>query len=339
VRSPTRNHRCAPLPVLAALLLACVVGAPDGADARKPRVPICDAVRSEAVDAPSIVILGAFPAELRALVAATQIESTITIEGRSYYTGRLAGARVVLGLTGIGLVNADLRTRAVLANVRAAAVLMNGVAGSPRRIGEVLIPEDWVFADGAENFPVNEALAAIAERAKAVLPRPLEQCTPVPPESPTAEIRCLSFVPDVILGGHGQSDDPYGGVAFPCLPGGGSIVGCELPALAAVSAPGTTQPDIVDMETTAVARAAASEGVPFLAMRAVSDGDGDPLGFRGFPAQFFDYYQLAADNAGLVTQTVVAQIAEIAADRRGRKACKLLAHRQWRKAAKRIRSL
>ena len=97
----------------------------------------------------------------------------------------------------------------------------------------------------------------------------------------------------------------------------------------------TSTADVEDMETAAVARAAARRRVPFLAVRAGSDGAGDPLGDRGFPAQFFDYYRLAAHNAGDVTRAVIAELGRLARDRSSR-TCRLLAARRWRSAAKRI---
>jgi hypothetical protein len=71
-------------------------------------------------------------------------------------------------------------------------------------------------------------------------------------------------------------------------------------------------------------------------MRAGSDGAGDPLGDRGFPFQFFDYYRLAAHNAGDVTRAVVAELGRLARDRSARRTCQLLAAHRWRSAAKRI---
>ncbi|MFN8544711.1 MAG: hypothetical protein U0807_10995 [Candidatus Binatia bacterium] len=67
------------------------------------------------------------------------------------------------------------------------------------------------------------------------------------------------------------------------------------------------------METAAVAAVAAARGVPFLGVRGVSDGTGDPLGLPGFPAQFFAYYRLAADNAAAVVARLLATLP--AADR------------------------
>jgi adenosylhomocysteine nucleosidase len=319
-----------------ALILFAVCGLPALAQAR-PKA-LCATAGSSA-KAPVIAIVSAFPAELAPLVAATTIDSTVEVDGRQYYTGRLNGVHVVLGLTGIGLINADTTARTVLEHFAPAALLMSGVAGSPNRIGEVVVPDDWMLGDATDVFPVNPALAAIAARAKAALPAPLEHCASVPPGSPNAAFVCLPFEPQVILGGHGVSADPYGGMALPCFPGGGDVLGCELPAPSSGAiAAAVTVPDIEDMETAAVAKAASDHAVPFLAMRAVSDGAGDPLGDRGFPAQFFDYYVLAARNVSLVTETVVGEVAKLRTDRRGRRVCRLLARRRWDRAAARLRA-
>jgi hypothetical protein len=56
-----------------------------------------------------------------------------------------------------------------------------------------------------------------------------------------------------------------------------------------------------DMESAAAAAATARYGAPFLAVRAASDGQGDPLSLPGFPFQFFAYRHLAGDNAAAVT--------------------------------------
>ena len=56
-----------------------------------------------------------------------------------------------------------------------------------------------------------------------------------------------------------------------------------------------------------VAQAAAQNGVPFLGIRAASDGNGDPLHLPGFPAQFFVYRQLAGNNAAAVAVAFLRQ--------------------------------
>src|SRR5438045_9552354 len=62
-----------------------------------------------------------------------------------------------------------------------------------------------------------------------------------------------------------------------------------------------------DEETAVVAQAAAQTGVPFLGIRAASDGNGDPLHLPGFPAQFFVYRQLAGNNAAAVATAFLRQ--------------------------------
>jgi hypothetical protein len=190
---------------------------------------------------------------------------------------------------------------------------------------------------------------AVARRAQGALVDTLASCTLVPPDNANATERCLGFQPQFIIGGHGSSSDPYNGQPLGCTPDFNIVLGCTLPpppttapltvptASAAVTtpsaAPGTAAPDIVDMETAAVARVAAEADVPFLGIRGVSDGPGDPLGDRGFPRQFFDYYVISADNAAIIARSVVAQLEALTKSKPGRKACKALAKGQWDKAA------
>jgi nucleoside phosphorylase len=64
---------------------------------------------------------------------------------------------------------------------------------------------------------------------------------------------------------------------------------------------GTTTMAAVDEETGAVDQVAHRFGVPFLGIRAASDGHGDPLPDPGFPFSFVIYRQLAGDNAAATT--------------------------------------
>jgi hypothetical protein len=110
------------------------------------------------------------------------------------------------------------------------------------------------------------------------------------------------------------------------VPAGGDIAGCQpcvlkghpiqdaldfagqapgFPALLAgvlQPVPATTKTYAAqDEETGAVALVAKRFRVPFLGIRSVSDGQGDPLGLPGFPVQFAFYRQLAGNNAAAVT--------------------------------------
>jgi len=287
-------------------------------------------------EGPYLAVLSAFPAELVPLVDAAEIETTVEVEGRQYHLGRLEGVRVVLGMLGIGEVNAQTTTEAVIANFEVAGLVVTGVAGSHHRIGDVVLATEWVEPDRARVFRANPALLALARRAPGKLPAPLEKCT-VPPRTVGATLVCMPHDPVVVFGGRGQTDG--GDAALACLPGDHDVFGCELPrptAAVAAAAPAEASPDLQDQETAAAARIAIRRRVPFVAVRAVSDGAGDPLGDREFPIQFFDYYRLAARNAALVTRAVVAEVGRLAQDTAARRVCQLLAKRRWRPAAARI---
>ena len=304
---------------LVTFVLALLVGAAPAAAVTRG---ICAAASPR--DTSRIAVLSAFPAELAPLVAAAQIESTVEVDGRSYYLATLEGVRVVLGLTGIGMVNAANRTTSAIGAFSPQAIIFSGVAGSRYNIGDVVVVAQWVEKSGGDPVPVNPALLSLVKNAATMLPGSFETCADTQANGHV----CLPYTPAVVFGDLGTTDDPFNGNPLPCTPGGGDVFGCELPAPTAVT------DEIDDMETAVVATLAAQHGIPFVAMRAVSDGAGDPLGDRGFPTQFFDYYHLAATNGALVTRAVVADIAQLAEARRG--ICRLLARRRWTRAAARI---
>jgi nucleoside phosphorylase len=270
------------------------------------------------LEEPFLAVLGAFPAELGALVERAQVDETVEIEGRVLRLGRLGGVRVVLGMTGIGLVNADQTTRLVLDHYAVTGVVMSGVAGAPLRIGDVAVPEAWEFGNPAPGeearYECDEDWYALAGRVVA-RNLDLDDCTVVPA---SGQAVCLEHEPAVFLGGTGESADPFGGRPVVC---GGSddVFGCDITTGApeAVAArddgqfegPHVLEPAAVDMETTAVARVAAERGLPFIAFRSVSDGAGDPLNLPGFPSQFFAYYRLAASTAAAAATAFLEEIA------------------------------
>jgi nucleoside phosphorylase len=263
---------------------------------------------------PALAVFSAFPAELQPLVERATVRETLVIGDRVLRVGTLGDVPVVLGLLGIGLENAASTTRLVLDHFDVAAFVVSGVAGSPQRIGDVTVPDTWTEDDGASH-PADPALTAIA-REVAASGVAFEKCTPVPPEPPGPTV-CLGYDPQIVVGGSGHSSDPFGGNPVRCTPGGGDVFGCDVTAAMPASAapaggPGETNLEVetTDMETAAAAREAQARGVPFIAFRAVSDGAGDPLGLPGFPAQFFAYYRLAADNVAAATAAFVARWGE-----------------------------
>ena len=283
-----------------------------------------------------VLILSAMPLELNPLVAKAKLlpASTVHINDRTFYVGTLQGVPVVLGLTGIGPVNASKTAIAAFEHFRCsfAAALFSGVAGSNQFIGDVIVPQRWTLDNGKTWVGTDQPMFSVARKLQGAGPVKLTQ------DLPLGDAACLCGGvdaptpvhlpqrPQVRVGGAGQTTDPFGGNPAPCVWGGGDIAGCEpcvlsgdltrdtanfagnapglpklIEGLFAPSPPATAATAAQDEETAAVDSVAHRYGVPFLGVRAVSDGKGDPLHLPGFPVQFFVYRQLAGNNAAAVT--------------------------------------
>jgi nucleoside phosphorylase len=283
-----------------------------------------------------VLILAAMPLELNPLISRATIDPshTVRINDRTFYVGKLEGTDVVLAMSGIGLVNAEQTATAAFAHFSCSfkAAMFSGVAGSRLNIGDVAIPRRWTRDNGKAWTGVDPPMLQTALRL-------VGTTVPLAQDVPVGDAACLCSgvdaptpvhlpqTPKVVVGGDGMSSDSNGGKALPCIPGGGDMEGCApclLPSGSAQDAaafaahapsvldpaflegnlqpPAATSPaDSQDEETAAVAQVASAYRVPFLGVRAVSDGGGDPLHLPGFPSQFFVYRQLAGNNAAAVT--------------------------------------
>jgi nucleoside phosphorylase len=278
------------------------------------------------------LIVTAMPLELNPFVAQAGPLDVVQINGRRFYVGKIGGNDVVLAMSGIGLVNAEETATAAFEHFPCSfhAAMFSGVAGSQHNIGDVTIPSDWKRDDHITG--VNAAMLATATALN-------NSNVTLSQDVPVGDAACLCpgvdaatpvHMPqpmEIYVGGHGVSTDTFAGHAIPCVPGGGDIEGCE-PCFAAgntldnaarfasqadlIADPAfwqamfqqqqtTTDMDAQDEETAAVAEVAAAHAVPFLGVRAASDGQNDPLHLPGFPFQFAVYRQLAGDNAAAVT--------------------------------------
>lgn len=263
-------------------------------------------------------MLSAFPAEADAVLSHTTLdpEPVVIVDRRHFYLGSIAGKKVIVAMTGIGLVNAVDTTKAALARLEIGAVVFSGVAGGAARtsIADVAVPARWTLDDGTTFRPVDPGMLAAAEKLSVAL------------ESVTRRID-LRRRPRIVVGGDGCSWDNNNGVAFPCIPNGGDVFGCQprrapdrslrctgnfrqaagrwlkSALISNLNIVSTSDPafDATDMETAAAQAVADAHGVPFLGIRGITDGPGDPLHLPGFPFQFFCYKRIAANNAARVT--------------------------------------
>ncbi|WP_082948346.1 hypothetical protein [Mycobacterium sp. 852014-52450_SCH5900713] len=270
------------------------------------------------------LLLSAFPAEADAVLSHTTLDSdpVVVVDRRHFYLGAIAGKKVIVAMTGIGLVNAVDTTEAALARFargssnEIGAVVFSGVAGGAARtsIADVTVPARWTLDNGTTFRPVDPAMLATAKKLSVAL------------ESVAGSID-LRRRPRIVVGGDGCSWDNNNGVAFPCIPNGGDVFGCQprrapdrslrytgnfrqaagrwlrSALISNLNIVSTSDPayDATDMETAAAQAVADAHGVPFLGIRGITDGPGDPLHLPGFPFQFFCYKRIAANNAARVT--------------------------------------
>lgn len=281
-----------------------------------------------------LLVLSAMPLELDPILAHADISQTpaYIYDGRGFWSGSVEGNRAILALTGIGLVNATATTEAAFAHFGCfSAVVFSGTSGGDY-IGDVMAPSRWT-TDGEHFLTTSPGMLTVLDQALSQ-PIPLQQTTPTGDPFCTCSLTdfngfdtpvTVGHVPDIEVGGTGLSTDGFGGRAFPCAPAASDVFGCWPCPLADTAAaeqginlantlppyletsfildyesnstppPGTYVSQ--DMETAAAFAVAARHGVPFIGFRAASDGGGDPLQLPGFPAEFFLYRQLAADNA------------------------------------------
>lgn len=288
------------------------------------------------------LILTAFPAEADAVLVRATLDDNpvVAVKGRPFYLGTLGGKKVIIAMTGIGMRNATDTTEIALSHftpgsgVEIDAAVFTGVAGGFGRthIGDVAVPARWTRDDGATWRAVEPEMLAVADALTVVL-------RSFGPEIYRSRLLRLLLSrrtavvqdrkPQLHVGGDGSSGDYNNGSAFPAVPLGGAVFGARprsapdfspLSSGNFVSAVGpfltrgivgnvkgiraAVNPpvDAVDQETAAAQEVADAKGIRFLGIRGMSDGPGDPLKLPGYPFTFFVYKQIAADNAGIVTE-------------------------------------
>jgi nucleoside phosphorylase len=289
------------------------------------------------------LVLSAFPAETDAILARTTLDPnpSVVVDGHHFYLGTLGGKKVIVAMTGIGMVNAAQTTEIALdhftreSGISIGAVVFSGVAGGSGRteIGDVAVPARWTSDDGETWHAVDPGMLAAANTLDVDL---LSRDSIGDPScycglfaGPQIDLR---REPDLHVGGDGSSDDNNNGTAFPALPSipfVGDIFGAQpcaapdfsllftgnffqaivpflafglLSNLTGLLSPVPPAVDAVDQETAAAQRVADAHGIPFLGIRGMSDGPGDPLNLPGYPFTFAVYKQIAADNAAIVTE-------------------------------------
>ena len=277
-------------------------------------------------DASRTAVVSAFGPEMAVLRAQIEGAAVHAINGVEFVTGTLQGRNVVLFLSGISVVNAAMTVQLALDHFEIDRIIFSGIAGGvdpSLHIGDVVIADRWgqylemlyarevgdewakppffeyPFANFGMMFPrsvtvqragvnapesrfwfhVDEALMEIARSAVADVV--LERCT--------SEKACLQQPPKIVLGGPGVS-----GSAF-----------IDNAAFRDYTFR-TFGARVLDMESAAVAHVAYANGVPFLAVRSLSDLAGGGEGEN----QINVFLGLAASNSAAVVESLLRALPE-----------------------------
>lgn len=277
-------------------------------------------------DTRRIAVLSAFEPEWKALEAVIDKPVLTKYRGVSFVTGELEKKPVVLVLTGISMVNAAMTTQMVIERFNVSRIVVSGIAGGvdpSLNIGDIAVPARWaeyletifaretpkgfelppgktaevanfgmmfpqgvrVFSEGQDDAPrqlwfdVDPAMLAVARAADTS--QMLQRCS-----SPTV---CLLQPPQVRIGGNGVS-----GPAFVDNAAFRTYVF------------DTFKAQVLDMETAAIAHVAATNAIPFIAFRALSDLAGGGPGAN----EIRIFEQLAANNSVTVMRAFLKALPE-----------------------------
>ena len=269
---------------------------------------------------PRLVILSAFDPELGKLRAQLQGTQVYEVNGRSFFTGRLAGQDVVLALSGVSMVNAAMTAQAALDRFNARGLLFSGIAGGVNpdlSIGDVTVPAQWgeyqeqmaarQAGDGWDTgsysrdlgnfgmmFPQKVSVTHKSGRVDAEEQRfwfPADPRMLAAAKDAAGQVKlgkctllnvCLQGDPRVVTGGNGVSGPTF-------------VDNAEYRQWVWQ----TFHADALDMELAAVAHVAYTNAVPFIAFRSLSDLAGGGSGQN----EMLTFFQLAADNsAGVVVK-------------------------------------
>ncbi|MDD2714199.1 MAG: 5'-methylthioadenosine/adenosylhomocysteine nucleosidase, partial [Simplicispira sp.] len=212
-------------------------------------------------------ILSALPQEQSGLLAALQHPQRVQHAGRVFTSGLLHGQRVVLALSGIGKVAAATTATALLERFGATRIVFTGVAGGVGegvRVGDVVVAQGYVQHD-MDASPLFE---------RWLVPGYAQVCLPCD----AALSALLSGAVSACLasaGGqfHSNPDGAAPRLHQGLVASGDRFVNCAQVSHALREPLLAAGHDVlaVEMEGAAVAQVCLDYGVPFAAMRTISD--------------------------------------------------------------------
>ena len=246
-----------------------------------------------------VAVVAAMHEELGALLAQMPDEQRVRVAGRDFWVGHLHGQPVVAVLSRIGKVAAAVTATVLLERFGARAIVFTGVAGGLApgvNVGDVVVATELLQhdMDASPIFPKHEVPLMGLSRfaADAAISDALSDVVTGVLRDPVALI--------------GQAGVDEFGLSSPKVHRGLLVSGDRFVSTTAESAALQRElPDAlaVEMEGAAVAQVCHDYGVPFAAMRTISDRADDAAhgDFARFVAVVASRYSLALVDAWLAT--------------------------------------
>ena len=248
---------------------------------------------------PLTAVLGAMPDEVRLLVNRLQDKQAAEHLGMKFYTGTLAGRRVVVAYTGIGKVNAAMTTTLILDCYHPTEVLFTGVAGG---INTNLGPGDIVLGERIAQHDFGEVSDQIFQTNPTGNPRN-GQPNPLffagaPELLAAAEVAAQGVAWEPLVTTQGKRT--------PQIRRGVIVTGDVFVASPVKCAELRTKfkADAVEMEGGAVAQVCGQQGVPCLVIRSLSDRADAAANL-----DFNKFFRTAAANSAHLTEAILGQLA------------------------------
>jgi adenosylhomocysteine nucleosidase len=205
--------------------------------------------------------LSALSQEQAGLIDLLEQRNTVQHAGRNFHTGLLRGKPVVLALARIGKVAAATTAAALIERFGVSGIVFTGVAGGVGagvRVGDVVLGNSFIQhdMDASPLFPRYEI--------------PLSGCAVLKPDA--ALHAALQAACAVGLAGRHYANHSVA-IHHGLIASGDRFVNSaqEVVALLAAAADHGHAPLAVEMECAAVAQTCADYGVPFAAVRTISD--------------------------------------------------------------------
>lgn len=244
-------------------------------------------------------VLGAMPDEVRLLAGRLQGQHAEEQLGMKFFTGTLAGRRVVLAYTGVGKVNAAMTTTLMLDRYHPTEVLFTGVAGG---INTNLGPGDIVLGERVAQHDFGEVSDREFQTHSTVNPMTDKQN----PIFFAGAERLLLLAETAAKSMKWEHLATTQGDRTPRVTRGVIVTGDVFVASPVKSAELRKKftADAVEMEGGAVAQVCAQQGLPCLIIRSLSD-----RADAAADLDFKKFFRTAAANSAHLTEAILGKLA------------------------------